>query len=104
MSVPGQFVWAPAEFTPPTITLLREHIIDFGYIEENGDKFVPRLYATFFNFKGFVGSNDAVRFQVQIEAVNFSSPIYLVEVAWDGVWSFVPDTMKQHLPIRIISY
>lgn len=31
MAVPGQFVWAPAATTPPTITLSKEHIFDFGY-------------------------------------------------------------------------
>ena len=104
LSVPQQFVWAPAEFTPPTITLLKEHVLDFGYIEENGNKFFPRLYGVPFNFQGFVGAHEAVRFQLQVEAVNFSSPIYVVEVAWDGVWDFVPATMKHHLPIRFIPY
>jgi hypothetical protein len=103
MAVSWQFVWAPAEFTPPFIMLVREQVLDFGCIEENGNRFVPRLYATPFSFQGYVGSIEAVRYQLQIEAVNFTSPIYVVEVAWDGVWDYVPATMKGHLPIRIIS-
>jgi hypothetical protein len=94
MSFPSQFVWTPAEFTPPTITLLREHILDFGLVEEHGDRFMPRLYTTPFNFQGYVGANQAVRYQLQIEAVNFISPIYVIEVAWDGVWDSVPATMR----------
>jgi len=102
MAVPQQFVWAPAEFTLPFITLLREQVVDFGYIEERGDKFIPRLYATPYNFQGYVGRDEAVRYQLQIETLNFSSPIYVVEVAWDGTWNFIPSTMRQHLPIRLI--
>jgi hypothetical protein len=102
MSVPQQFAWAPAEFTPPIITVQREQVLDFGYIQENGDSFIPRLYVMPFNFQGYVGAHEAVRYQLQIEAVNFSSPIYVVEVSWDGVWDFVPATMGHHLPIRII--
>jgi hypothetical protein len=102
LSFPVQLVWTPLEFTPPVITLLREHILDFGYVEEQGDKFIPRLYATPVNFRGYVGPNEAVRFQLKIEATNFTSPIYAIEVAWDGVWSFVPDEMGHHLPIRFL--
>jgi len=69
MPVPWQFVWSPAEFMPPTVTLLREQILDLGYIEEHSDRFIPRLFFTPYNFQGFIGKNEAVRFQVQIEAV-----------------------------------
>ncbi len=102
MAFPCQFTWTPVEFTPSTITVLKEHVLDFGYVEEKGDHFIPRLYATPINFQGFVGKNEAVRFQVRVEASNFVSPIYVIEVAWDGVWSFEPNTMKQHLAIRMI--
>jgi len=30
------------------------------------------------------------------------SPVYVIEVAWDGSWSFVPDEMKRHLIVRMI--
>jgi hypothetical protein len=101
MSVPQQFVWAPAEFTPSSVTITREQVLDLGYITENADGFVPRLYTTPNNFQGFVGANEAIRYQLQIEAVNFTSPIHVVEVAWDGQWSYDPETMSRHLPIRL---
>jgi hypothetical protein len=64
---------------------------------------VPATYLHYpFNFQGFVGRNEDVRFHLQIEAVNFISAIYVVEVSWDGQWSYVPAEMKQHLPIRIV--
>src|SRR5438128_2628140 len=101
--VPFQFVWAPAESTPPTITLLRQQFIDLEYIEDGGSAFIPRLYIIPNNFQGFVGTNDAVRFHLQIEAENFASPQYhTVAVAWDGVWSHIPQTMRNHLQVRLI--
>lgn len=103
MPFPCQFIWTPAEVTPILITLLKEHVLDLGYIEEHGDKFIPRLYATSLNFQGYVGHNEAVRYQLQIEATNFLSPIYVIEVAWDGIWDFVPATMRTHLPVRMIT-
>jgi hypothetical protein len=102
MPVSWQFAWSPAEFMPPTITLLREQVLDLGYIDEHDKRFIPRLYWTPYNFRGYVGPNEAVRYQIQIEAVNFSSPIYVIEVAWDGVWSFIPAEMKTHLPVRLL--
>jgi hypothetical protein len=102
MSVPSQFTWAPSEIMPPMVTILREQVVDLGYVEERGNRFNPRLYWMSNNFQGFVYANEGVRYHLQIEAVNFLSPIYVVEVAWDGQWSDVPAQMRQHLPIRII--
>ena len=98
MSVPSQFTWAPSEVMPPTVTVLREQVVDFGYVAENSNRFIPRVYWMSNNFQGYVGPNEAMRFQVRIEAVNFSSPIYVVEVSWDGQWSDNPATMRHHLP------
>jgi hypothetical protein len=53
--------------------------------DEFGGRFIPRLYATSLNFQGYVGHNEAVRYQLQIEATNFLSPIYVIEVAWNGI-------------------
>jgi hypothetical protein len=103
MAVPLQFVWAPAEITPPVITLVNEQILDFGYVLETEKTFSPTLYSYAHNFKGHVQPNEAVRFQLQIEATNFSSRVYQVfEVAWDGNWSFVPEEMAEHLRIQEI--
>lgn len=104
MAVPTQFVWAPAEITPPVITLVREQVLDFGIIAENGQRFEPRLYSFAVNFGGFVQANEAVRYQLQIEASNFpASRIQVFEVAWDGQWDFNSATMSQHLRLREIS-
>ena len=101
MAVPLQFVWAPAEITPPVITLVNEQILDFGFVPENTDRFAPSLYSYSNNFQGYVGPSEAVRFHLQIEATNFSSDRYQVfEVAWDGRWSHEPQIVAQHLRIR----
>lgn len=80
------------------ITVLREQVVDFGYIAEGSNKFIPKLYWVSNNFQGFVGRDEAVRYQLQIEAVNFTSPIYAVQVSWDGIWDYNPPTMRLHLP------
>lgn len=101
---PGQFVWTPAEFTPPIIEITREQVLDFGYINENDTYFIPRLYASPIKFERYViGPNEAVQYQLQIEAANFTSPIYVVEVTWNGQWSFDPNVMKRHLPVNLKS-
>lgn len=101
MAVPLQFVWAPSEITPPVITISKEQVLDFGVISEGELRFVPLLYSYSNNFQGFVGPNDAVRFQLEIDATNYSPSKYQVfEVAWDGQLSFEPEQMAQHLRIR----
>ena len=101
MAVPLQFVWAPAETTPTVITLVKEHILDFGLLMKDGTRFVPALYSYSNNFQGYIHANEAVRFHVGIDATNFASSRYQVfEVAWDGSWSYVPSEMSQHLRFR----
>jgi hypothetical protein len=103
MSVPSQFVWAPAEITPPVLTLIKEQILDFGCVTETEDKFIPILYSYPNNFQGFVRKDEAVRYHLEVEATNFISPRYQVfEVAWDGAWSYEPEKMQQHLRITEI--
>ncbi|MEW6659946.1 MAG: hypothetical protein AB1424_14905 [Thermodesulfobacteriota bacterium] len=103
MSVPLQFVWAPAEITPPVVTIVKEQILDLGFIKENENKFIPRLWGTPYTFQGFIGKDEAVRYHMEIEATNFSSPRYQVfEVAWDGTWEYEPEKMQQHLRIKEI--
>jgi hypothetical protein len=101
MPVPLQFAWAPAEMTPPFVTIAREQVFDFGRIVEPERCFWPVLYSYSNNFQGFVGSGEAVRYQLAIDATSFCSPRYQVfEVAWDGTWSHVPGEMQKHLFIR----
>ena len=101
--VPSQLVWAPASFSPALVTVTKEQIFDLGNICEGESAFNPALYSTPNNFMGFVKENEAVRYELAIEADNYSSNIYkVIEVAWDGVWEFEPDKMENHLRIREI--
>ena len=103
MSIPIQFVWAPAEITPPVVTVVKEQILDLGFITEKEKKFIPRLFTYPNNFQGFVHKDEAVRYHLEIEATNFTSPRYQVfEVAWDGIWDYEPEKMEQHLRINEI--
>lgn len=103
MSIPIQFVWAPAEITPPVVTVIKDQILDLGFITEKEDKFIPRLFTYPNNFQGFVRKDEAVRYFLEIEATNFTSPRYQVfEVAWDGNWDYEPEKMQQHLRIKEI--
>jgi len=99
--VPPQFVWAPAELTPIVIDFSGEQVIDFGRIVEGGNRFEPTLYGCPNDFLGFVGPNEAVRYQLQ--AIAEGSPIglpFVCEVAWNGEWSDNLDTMERNLTIR----
>ena len=101
--VPSQLVWAPASFAPVLVTVTKEYIVDLGKIREGDDAFRPALYSTPNNFMGFVKANEAVRYELAIEADNFSSSTYkVIEVAWDGKWEFEPEKMENHLRIREI--
>jgi len=98
--VPPQFVWAPAELTPIVIDLSGEQVIDFGRVVEGGNRFEPILYSYPNDFLGFVGPNEAVRFQLQ--AIAGGSPLgspFIYEVAWNGEWSDNLDTMGRNLTI-----
>ncbi|WP_289022483.1 hypothetical protein [Desulfobacter postgatei] len=99
--VPPQMVWAPASFAPILATITTEQILDLGLIVEGQDKYSPALYSTPNNFAGFVRKDEAVRYELSIEADNYSSRKYQVfEVAWDGEWAFEPEEMAKHLRIR----
>src|SRR2546423_431013 len=45
LSVPCQFVWAPAEITPSVIAIEHEQILDFGIVQQRTMRFEPRLYS-----------------------------------------------------------
>lgn len=103
LAVSPQYVWAPAELTPPVITLAKEQVLDLGMVPEGAAEFRPLLYSLPNNFQGYVHANEAVRYHLAIEAANYSSKQNQVfEVAWDGQWSYEPGTMSQHLRIREI--
>ena len=99
--VPLQFQWAPASSSPSLVTITKEHVLDLGLALEGSERFVPALYNVPNKFDGFVEAGDAVRYELAIEADNYSSDRYQVfEVAWDGVWKFEPEEMEKHLRIR----
>ena len=98
---PCQFTWAPMEFMPTTLTVMKEQVVDFGFINKNANIFLPKLYSMPYNFQCGVGKNEAIQYQLRIEAVNYISHTFVVEVAWDGVWDFDPNVMRHHLSANI---
>lgn len=101
MVVPSQLVWAPASFAPIMATVTRQQIVDLGNVQEGDDAFRPALYSTPNNFSGYVRAGEAVRYELAIEADNYSSQKHKVfEVAWDGQWEADPEKMEKHLRIR----
>jgi len=103
MAVPLQFVWAPAEITPPVVTIHHKQILDFGIMTEGEQKFVPKLYSYSNNFRGVIAAGEAIRYSLEIVSDAYVSEKYQVfEVAFDGVWSANPTEMQNHLRIREI--
>jgi hypothetical protein len=97
------FIWTPAEITPQTINLSKEHAFDFGYLEENCQEFRLALNVIPNNFEGFVRKNQKIRYSLQPYADNYISEKYQVfEVAWNGYWSDNMSTMAKNLTIREI--
>ncbi len=104
LTVPLTFAWAPREITPPYITLLKEHILDFGNVQRGQDNFLPALIAYTNNFQGVVRANEVVRFGLEILSDNFVSPnLQIFEVAWNGQWSDNLDVMTQNLQIQEVT-
>jgi hypothetical protein len=105
MTVPAQFMWAPAEFTPTRVTVTKDQILDFGRITEGDTAFRPLLYWQSNSFEGIVEKNQVLRYHLEIRGKNFVSPHYQVfEVSWDGGWSHVPAEMSaKHLHISEVT-
>lgn len=104
LTVPLTFIWAPSEITPPYVTLVKEHILDFGIVIEAEDNFRPLLLSYTNNFQGFVRANEVVRFGLEIVSDNFvSSQLQVFEVAWNGNWSDNLDTMAENLQIQEVN-
>jgi len=102
-SVPMPFVWAPAELTPPMITVVRDQVVDFGCLPKNAEHFRPCLYIYPNDFQGFVGPDEAARYFLEVVSDDFVSRKHLVvEVAWDGEWTDKLDDMKRHLVVRVV--
>jgi len=104
LACPLVFVWSPSEITPAYLTLRRDHVLDFGRIEEGSDHFLPELHVYTGNFDGYVHANEAMRYGLEIESDNFISPrLQVFEVAWNGIWSEDLDRMSQNLQIREVT-
>ncbi len=100
VSVPPQYVWAPAELTPIVVDLSGEQQIDFGRVAEGNSRFEPVLYGYPNDFLGYVGPDESVRYRLQ--AVAGGAPVgppCVYEVAWNGQWSDNLDTMGLNLTI-----
>lgn len=104
LSVPLQFVWAPAGFTPVSPTIVDEQVLDLGFVVENGQNFTPAFYVTTVDFKGYVSANDSVRYHLQVISDDFASKKFIViEVSWNGNWSDNLDKMEKNLIIKVVS-
>ena len=109
MPVPLQFQWAPAEFTPPQVTIARYQVLDLGRIMKPAlgqgppPVFEPTLYTMPFDFKGLVRPGECVRYSLEIEADDYlsESPV-VVEVSWKDGWSNDPAKMATNLTISIV--
>jgi len=101
MSVPVAIYMGTIGNYPPMVTVLNQQILDLGLsrrIALNSD----RASMDSHNFQGFVGAHEAV-LTTSIEALNFVSSIFVVEISWDGIWDYVPATMRHHLTIELTS-
>ena len=104
MSVPSQLVWAPAELTPPAVSISKEQILDFGILIDGFDHFAPKLYAYGNDFQGRVHKDETIRYSLEITADGcVASQYQVLEVAWDGEWSDNLDQMERSLIIREVT-
>jgi hypothetical protein len=98
--VPRQFIWAPAELAPRLVPVQKEQVLDFGRVNEANPRFEPLLYSYSNNFEGFVGSNEAVRYFLEIVSDGYTShQTQVFEVAFNGNWS--PDRLKMQENLKI---
>jgi hypothetical protein len=102
--VPSPFIWSGEEHSSETRTITKMPVIlDFGRLVEGSSRFEPRLRHAPNNFDGFVAKGEAMRYELEIDASNFTSPRPQVfEVAWDGEWNAEPEQMERHLRITEI--
>jgi hypothetical protein len=92
--------WPPSEVTPWAVSVGREELVDFGFLEESSSfQATARVYPN--NFDGLVRAGEAVRYGLEIISDQFASKQPQVfEVCWDGEWIADPDRMAGHLRIR----
>ena len=102
---PLQLKWAPGNDMPLLITVnkVSPQTVDFGYLNENSDKFTLSLVWTPYNFDGYVLADKPIRFYFQVVADNYvSSKLDGIQVSWNGRWSENPTIMNRNLIIEKI--
>lgn len=103
---PLQLVWTPMEPGEVERTIVQNSTCDFGFLDEtsNEQAFRPAVLLLPNNFRGYVKTDQCVRFEVVATGQNvFSLKPTVFEVSWDGRWTQNQEEMKQHLVIRAVS-
>jgi hypothetical protein len=103
---PLQLVWTPMEPGEVERTIVQNSTCDFGFLDEtsNEQAFRPAVLLLPNNFRGYVKTDQCVRFEVVATGQNvFSLEPIVFEVSWDGRWTQNQEEMKQHLVIRTVS-
>ncbi|MDH6305743.1 hypothetical protein M2459_002501 [Parabacteroides sp. PF5-5] len=105
INIEQQYVWAPHEQTPKLITITKQNegVIDFGYINEKSEKFIPRLYVNSNAFPGFLYKNETKQYHLEIVADNYLSRRFIFQVKWNGNWSDNKKKMERNLIIKNIT-
>jgi len=103
MSVSPQYRWTASVNPFENRDIVTENVLDFGFIEENSEKFYPHVNPIVDIFKGFLKPNESFKYFLEIIADNYRpKKLFIIEVSWDGTWTSNLDEMKNHLIIRRI--
>jgi hypothetical protein len=95
--------WPPSEFTHMSMTIRRDHLVDFGFLEENGSCFIIGARAYPISFNDHLRARATMRYGLEVVSDHFVSPhLQIFEVSWDGQWNDDPDEMLKHLQIHKI--
>src|SRR5258708_22990516 len=104
---PLQLVWTPQEPGEVERTVVHGSTCDFGFLNataESEQRFNLAVPSVPNNFRGFVKTDQCVRFEVVAVGKNvFSLEPTIFEVSWNGRWTENQEEMKQHLIIRAVS-
>jgi hypothetical protein len=102
LACPLPLYWSPAKQASDLQTILRPTVFDFVYLLEGDQAVRPGVRYQSFDFegKGFVGPNQACRYELEVVAEAFiSQTTCIYEVAWDGEWHDSDSEMSKHLKI-----
>jgi hypothetical protein len=101
---PLPFIWTPMELREFERTITNTETCDFGFLDQNADKFMLSTLLIPNNFQGYVRRDEAIRVHIVAFGQDGSSskPLFL-EIAWDGVWTADKDAQQKHLVIKPIA-